>query len=73
MSTFHVMYKTSEVIVFLSVFFGSIPCHPANKIYSARSTILVSVSPFACGSRVISRDSPKRESLLADYLMTFIR
>ena len=34
MSTFHVMCKTSEVTVFLSVFFGSIPCHPASKIYN---------------------------------------
>ena len=33
MSTFHVMCKTSEVTVFLSVFFGSIICHPASKIY----------------------------------------
>lgn len=39
----------------------------------ARSTILASVSPFACGSRVISRDSPQRENLLAGYLRTFIR
>ena len=62
MSTFHVMCKTSEVTVFLSVFFGSIPCHPASKIYN-----LASVSPFACGSRVISRDSPQRE------IRTFIR
>ena len=39
----------------------------------ARSTILASVSPFACGSRVISRDSPQRENLLAGHLRTFIR
>ena len=39
----------------------------------ARSTILASVSPFVCGSRVISRDSPQRENLLAGYLRTFIR
>ena len=68
MSTFHVMCKTSEVTVFRSVFFGSIPCHPASKIYN-----LASVSPFACGSRVISRDSPQSENLLAGYLRTFIR
>lgn len=39
----------------------------------ARSTILAIVSPFACGSRVISRDSPQRENLLEGYLRTFIR
>lgn len=39
----------------------------------ARSTILASVSPFECGSRVISRDFPQRENLLAGYLRTFIR
>lgn len=61
MSTFHVMCKTSEVTVFLSVFFGSILHHPASKIYN-----------FG-GSRVISRDFPQRENLLAGYLRTFIR
>ena len=39
----------------------------------ARSTILASVSPFEGGSRVISRDFPQRENLLAGYLRTFIR
>ena len=34
MSTLHVICKTSEVHVFLSVFFGSILHHPASKIYN---------------------------------------
>lgn len=68
MSTFHVMCKTSEVTVLLSVFLVR-----SSVTLRARSTILSSVSPFACGSRVISRDSPERENLLAGYLRTFIR
>ena len=68
MSTFHVMCKTSEVTVFHQYFLVRSPV-----TLRARSTILASVSPFACGSRVISRDSPQRENLLARYLRTFIR
>ena len=70
MSTFHVMCKTSEVTVFLSVCFELVR---SSVTLRARSTILSSVSPFACGSRVIFRDSPQRENLLAGYLRTFIR
>ena len=68
MSMFHVMCKTSEVTVFLSVFFGSIPRHPASKIYNFGERVSFRVQ----FSRDFSR-LPQRENLLAGYLRTFIR
>ena len=57
MSTFHVMCKTSEVTVFLSVFFGSILHHPASKIYNFGEHVSFRVR----FSRDFSRLSPKGE------------
>ena len=57
MSTFHVMGKTSEVTVFLSVFFGSILHHPASKIYNFGERVSFRVR----FSRDFSRLPPKGE------------
>ena len=57
MSTFHVMCKTSEVTVFLSVFFGSILHHPASKIYNFCERVSFRVR----FSRDFSRLPPKGE------------